>query len=96
MLLPPSHFTRENLLEPQAASAYYGGRNALWFARKYHTSRVQALLTLYLLLLICRVAVADTLKRRHPRHAPAAMRGMLDGWRLWPQSYEALPGEPLF
>ena len=79
-----------------AASTYYRGRNALWLARKYHTSRVQALLTLYLLLLICRVAVADTLKRRHPRHAPAAMRGMLDGWRLWPQSYEALPGEPLF
>ena len=78
------------------ASAYYPGRNALWFARKYYTSRVQTLLTLYLLLLICRVAVADTLKRRHPRHAPVAMQAMLDGWRLWPQSYEALPGEPLF
>ena len=79
-----------------AASAYYRTRNALWLARKHHTSRVQALLTPYLLLLICRSAVADTLKRRHPRHAPAAMRGMLDGWRLLPQSYEALPGEPLF
>ena len=79
-----------------AASAYYRSRNALWLARKYYTSRVQALLTLYLVLLICRVAVADTLTRRHPRHAPAAMRGVLDGWRLWPQSYEALPGEPLF
>ena len=79
-----------------AASSYYSGRNALWLARKYSTSRVQALLTLYLLLLICRVAVADTLKRRHPRHATGAMRGVLDGWRLWPQSYEALPGEPLF
>ena len=83
----------------RAGSTYYRGRNAVWFARKYCTPRVQALLTLYLLLLICRVAVADTLKRRHPRHthyAPAAIRGILDGWRLWPQSYEALPGEPLF
>ena len=83
----------------RAASTYYGGRNALWFARKYCTSRVQALLTLYLLLLICRVAVADMLKRRHPRssrYAPTAMRGILDGWRLWPQSFEALPGEPLW
>ena len=79
-----------------AASAYYRARNVLWLARKHYTPRVQALLTLYLLLLICRAAVADTLKRRHPRHAPAAMRGTLDGWRLWPQSYEALPGEPLF
>ena len=78
------------------ASKYYQCRNSLWLARKYYTSRVQALLTLYLLLLICRVAVADTLKRRHPRHAPAVMRGILDGWRLWPRSYEALPGEPLF
>jgi N-acetylglucosaminyl-diphospho-decaprenol L-rhamnosyltransferase len=75
-------------------AAYYAPRNRLWFARKYHDRRVQALLTAYILLLLCRVIVADLLKGRRPPHARFATRGILDGWLLWPDSTEALPGEP--
>jgi GT2 family glycosyltransferase len=78
-----------------AITAYYAQRNSLWFARKHHNRRVQALLTVYLLLLLCRVAVVDLLKGRRPPHAWFATRGFWDGWRLWPESTEALPGEPL-
>ena len=77
-----------------AITAYYAPRNSLWFARKHHGRRVQALLTAYTLLLLCRVAVADVLKGRRPRHARFAIRGVWDGWVLWPDSTEALPGEP--
>jgi GT2 family glycosyltransferase len=77
-------------------TAYYAPRNNLWFARKYHNRRVQALLTAYLLFLLCRVALADVLKGRRPPHARSATRGILDGWLLWPDSTEALPGEPLW
>jgi GT2 family glycosyltransferase len=76
-------------------SAYYAPRNSLWFARKYHDTRVQILLTVYLLFLLCRITVADVLKRRRPPRARSAIRGISDGWLLWPDSTEALPGEPL-
>jgi N-acetylglucosaminyl-diphospho-decaprenol L-rhamnosyltransferase len=76
-------------------SAYYAPRNSLWFARKYHARHVQAFLTLYFLLLIWRIALADMLKRRRPPNSKSAARGIWDGWRLWPGSTEALPGEPL-
>jgi GT2 family glycosyltransferase len=77
-------------------SAYYAPRNKLWFARKYHDRRVQVLLTAYFLLLLCRVVVADVLKRRRPPRARSATRGILDGWRLLPDNTDALPGEPLW
>ena len=80
----------------RAGSTYYQNRNALWLAQRFFTPRVQALLTVYLLLLMCRLAVGDVVRRRHPWHAAAAMRGVLDAWRLWPQSKDALAGEPLF
>src|ERR1019366_7486449 len=35
-------------------AAYYATRNQLWFARRHRARRVQALLTAYLLLLLCR------------------------------------------
>jgi len=79
-----------------ALAVYYSMRNPLWFARKYSSRSVQALLTVYLLLVLCRIAAADVLKGRRPLHASPATRGMLDGWLLWPQSAEALPGEPLW
>jgi GT2 family glycosyltransferase len=78
------------------ASAYYNVRNSLWFARRYHSRRVQILLTTYLSFLLCRVAAADALKRRQPPRAAAAARGLRDGWFLWPRSFEALPTEPLW
>jgi GT2 family glycosyltransferase len=76
-------------------TAYYAPRNQLWFARKYYDRRVQILITAYLLLVLCRVAVADLLKRRKPSHAKPTTQGILDGWLLWPDSTEALMGEPL-
>jgi GT2 family glycosyltransferase len=75
-------------------AAYYAPRNKLWFARKYNGRPLQVLLTAYILLLLCRVAVADVLKGRRPSHARSVTRGVLDGWLLWPDSTEALPGEP--
>jgi GT2 family glycosyltransferase len=77
-------------------AAYYSMRNPLWFARKHRSRRLQALLTAYLLLLLCRIAAADLLKRRRPPRTKPATRGVLDGWLLWPESTEALPGEPLW
>jgi N-acetylglucosaminyl-diphospho-decaprenol L-rhamnosyltransferase len=77
-------------------AAYYAPRNNLWFARKYRDRRVQALLTAYFLLRLCRVAAADMLKRRRPPHARPATRGILDGWLLWPDSTEVLRGEPMW
>jgi GT2 family glycosyltransferase len=77
-------------------AAYYTMRNLLWFARKHRGRSLQALLTAYLLLLLCRIAAADVLKKRRPRHAKPATRGVLDGWLLWPESTEALAGEPLW
>jgi len=82
--------------KPSTTSAYYSMRNALWFARRFHNRRVQALLTVYLLLRLCRIVAADVLQRRRPRRTRPATRGMLDGWLLWPRSVEALPGEPLW
>ena len=76
-------------------TAYYAPRNQLWFVRRYHDKRVQALVTAYLLLVLCRVAIADVLKKRRPPHAKSTTLGILDGWLLWPDSTAALPGEPL-
>jgi N-acetylglucosaminyl-diphospho-decaprenol L-rhamnosyltransferase len=78
------------------AAAYYGMRNPLWFTRKYNDRRVQAMLTAYLLFRLCRIAAADVLKGRRPPRARPAARGILDGWLLWPESTDALPGEPLW
>jgi N-acetylglucosaminyl-diphospho-decaprenol L-rhamnosyltransferase len=77
-------------------TTYTAMRNQLWLARKHRARRVQALLTLYLLLRLCRIAVADIFKGRRPPHVRPATRGILDGWLLWPDSNEALPGEPLW
>jgi N-acetylglucosaminyl-diphospho-decaprenol L-rhamnosyltransferase len=77
-------------------AAYYASRNQLWFARKHRHRRLQTLLTVYLLVLLCRIAVADVLKKRRPAHTRAAARGIIDGWILWPKSTEALPQEPLW
>jgi GT2 family glycosyltransferase len=78
-----------------AMSAYYGMRNALWFARKYRRKSIQALTTIFLCGLLLRVATADRLKRRRPSHAAPAIQGLRDGWLLLPTTHEALPGEPL-
>ena len=78
-----------------AITAYYAPRNQLWFVRKYYGRRVQALVTAYLLFVLCRVAIADVLKKRRPPHTKPTTLGILDGWLLWPNSTEALPGEPL-
>jgi GT2 family glycosyltransferase len=77
-------------------ASYYAPRNNLWFARKYRDRRVQTLLTAYFLLRLCRVAVADMLKKRRPPHARPATRGILDGWLLRPDGTEALLGEPMW
>jgi GT2 family glycosyltransferase len=77
-------------------ATYYASRNQVWFSRKYRNRRVQALLTAYLLFRLCRIAVADVLKGRRPPHARPATRGIFDGWLLWPDSTEALVGEPLW
>ncbi len=78
------------------ATAYYGTRNALWFTRKYRDRKVQVLLTLYLLMIVSRVAIADIVKGRRPPHARSAAAGIFDGWRLFPQGMDPLPGEPLW
>lgn len=78
------------------ASAYYGMRNALWFARKYYGRRIQIFLTAFLLLRLSRLAAADVLKRRRPPHSMIATRGMLDGWLLRRESSESLATEPLW
>ena len=70
-------------------------RNSIWFFRKYRSRPRQILLTFYLFLLLFRVTTADALRRRRPRHAPSAARGIVDGWVLWPSGKDPLPGEPL-
>ncbi len=77
-------------------AAYYGTLNALWFSRKYRDQRIRALLTAYFLLLLCRVALVDVLKRRQPRNVSFAIRGFLDGWLLRPDGCDPLLGEPLW
>jgi GT2 family glycosyltransferase len=79
----------------RALSAYYGPRNSIWFFRKYRSRPRQILVTFYLCLLLLRIATADALRRRRPRHAASAARGIVDGWVLWPSCKDALPGEPL-
>ena len=78
-----------------ALSAYYGMRNPIWFSRKYWSRPRQILLTFHLLLLLFRITTADALRRRMPRHAPSAARGIVDGWALWPSGKDPLPHEPL-
>jgi GT2 family glycosyltransferase len=79
-----------------AMAAYYVMRNSIWFFRKYRDRPRQVLLTCYLVLLLLRVATADAVRRRRPRHAPSAARGIVDGWALRrPAGTEPLPGEPL-
>jgi len=79
----------------RAMSAYYYMRNPIWFSRKYWSRPRQILVTFYLLLLLFRITTADALRRRRPRHAPSAARGIVDGWALWPSGKDPLPGEPL-
>jgi GT2 family glycosyltransferase len=76
-------------------SAYYSMRNPIWFSRKYRSRPRQILLTFYLFLLLFRITTADALRRRRPRRAPSAARGIVDGWVLWPSGKDPLPGEPL-
>ena len=80
---------------PRTHSGYYGMRNPIWFFRKYRSRPRQILLTFYLLLLLFRITTADVLRRRRPRRAPSAARGLVDGWALWPSGKDPLPGEPL-
>lgn len=77
-----------------SASSYYGVRNAIWFARRYHGRRIQVMLTAYLLMLLCRIVAADVLKRRRPAYARSAATGIVSGWVLWPDGTEPLPEEP--
>ena len=79
----------------RAPSGYYGMRNSIWFCRKYWSRPRQILLTFYLLLMLFRITAADVLRRRRPRHAPSAARGIVAGWALRPAGKDPLPGEPL-
>jgi N-acetylglucosaminyl-diphospho-decaprenol L-rhamnosyltransferase len=79
----------------RAMSAYYGMRNPIWFSRRYWGRPRQVLLTCYLVILLFRIATADMVRRRRPRHAPRAARGLVDGWMLRPSGKDPLPGEPL-
>lgn len=91
-----AHHTGESTRRGLASYyGYYGPRNLIWFFRKYRSRPRQILLTFYLFLLLFRVTTADALRRRRPRHAPSAARGIVDGWALWPSSKDPLPGEPL-
>ena len=74
---------------------YYGMRNSIWFFRRYWNRPRQILLTFYLILLLFRVATADAVYQRMPRHAPSALHGIMDGWTLRPSGKDPLPGEPL-
>jgi hypothetical protein len=76
-------------------SSYYGARNPIWFSRKHGDRTRQVLLTVYLVLLLFRIAIADVVRVRRPRHAPSAAHGILDGWTLRPSGKDPLPGEPL-
>lgn len=76
-------------------SSYYSTRNAIWFARRHHGRKTQAMLTIYLLARLPRLAAADVLRRRRPAHSKSAARGMWHGWRMLPAGTEALDGEPL-
>ena len=78
-----------------ALSAYYSMRNSIWFSRRYWSRPRQILLTFYLFLLLFRITTADALRRRRPRHATSAARGLVDGWTLWPSGKDPLPSEPL-
>ena len=78
-----------------AIAAYYAPRNQLWFARRYYQKRIQMLVTAHLLFVLCRVAIADVVKRRRPAHAKSTMQGILDGWLLRNNSRKPLLGEPL-
>ena len=89
-----AYHTGESTRSP-SLSAYYSMRNPIWFSRKYRSRPRQILLTFYLLLLLFRVTIADALRRRRPRRAPSAARGVVDGWALWPSGKDPLPGEPL-
>jgi N-acetylglucosaminyl-diphospho-decaprenol L-rhamnosyltransferase len=80
---------------PRALSTYYGVRNSIWFFRKYQSRPRQILLTFYLLLVLPRIATADAVRKRRPRHAPSAAYGIVDGWALSPSGKDPLPGEPL-
>jgi len=80
---------------PHALSAYYSMRNPIWFYRRYWGRPRQVLLTFYLILLLLRIATADVVRRRRPRHAPRAACGIVDGWALRPSGKDPLPGEPL-
>lgn len=76
-------------------ASYYSMRNSIWFFREHRDRPRQVLLNIYLVLLLFRVATADAVRRRRPRHAPWAARGILDGWTLRPSGKDPLPGEPL-
>ena len=89
-----AYHTGESTRE-SSSSKYYGMRNAIWFARRHRDRRVQALLTIYLFMRLCRIAVADCLKTRRPFHAKPAARGIWHGWSMLPPGTEALYGEPL-
>jgi N-acetylglucosaminyl-diphospho-decaprenol L-rhamnosyltransferase len=95
LVSPAIAFHNGESTRSSAMSAYYGMRNALWFARRFHSKSIQALTTIFLCVLLFRIAVADRLKRRRPSHAALAIRGLRDGWLLLPASHEVLPGEPL-
>ena len=89
-----AHHTGEST-QSHALSEYHGMRNTIWFSRKYWSRPRQVLLTFYLFLLLFRITTADGLRRRRPRHAPSAARGIVAGWVLWPSGKDPLPGEPL-
>ena len=79
----------------RATTSYYGMRNAIWFARRHHGTVIRTMRTIYLSVLLTRIAAADVLKRRRPTHAKWAARGIWHGWLMLPAGGEPLDGEPL-
>ena len=79
----------------RSTASYYGMRNAIWFARRHHGKVIWAMQTIYLSVLLARIAAADVLKRRQPTHAKWAARGIWHGWLMLPADGEPLDGEPL-